>query len=186
MELNIDPAKIRNRYALATVLLLVFESLFVLWFKSAGSWQERVAAGLLAAIALLAFFYMIFLSRSTAILDPSAKKLQGKWQFESNSQGGHAGTGTSSIAVAGSNVMISGILFEAGEQVGTFSSEVVRVHENRVVFYYVLRDTKKGENMDAVSILIFNPDDPNELNGDWIVASKIPRHGSVKYTRVSR
>ncbi len=182
MALTLDPSKIKGRYALAAVIALVFESLFIAWFASASNSYERIAAGALAAVVLLAFLYMTLSNRMVAI-DPGAKKLLGKWEFESVSQKGTRGTGNLSISHSGSNLVISGTLDEKGEQIGTFNSEVVRVNENRLIFYYVLRDTKKYENMDAVSIVVFDPNEPNELNGDWIVASKTPRHGSIKYRR---
>ena len=52
MTLKIDPSKITNKFALATVITLVFESLLFLWFKSAVDSYERMAAGTHAAIVL--------------------------------------------------------------------------------------------------------------------------------------
>lgn len=182
MSLKIDPSKIRSRLGLATVITLAFEALFLLWFQSSTNSYERVAAGILATLVLIAFLFRA-LSPATVPLDPGAKKLLGKWEFDSVSQKGTKGTGILNIAHSGHNLFISGTLCEDGNQIGTFSSEVVRVNENRLIFYYILRDTIKFENMDAVSIVVFDPSEPNELNGDWIVASKTPKHGSVIYKR---
>ncbi len=182
--MKIDPSKINNKFALAAVITLAFESLFFLWFNSANSTQERIAAGILASLVLCVFLFRIF-SKEKYHLDKNAKKLIGKWEFESKSAHDKVGKGTLNISFSARNTLnISGVLYEDGEQIGTFNSEVARVNENRLIFYYILRDRKKMENMDAVSIVIFDPNEPNELNGDWIVASKVPRHGSVKYKRI--
>lgn len=102
MPIKFDPTKITNKFGLAAVITLAFETLFFLWFQSASDSIERIAAGVLATLILVIFLFRIF-SKDTLSLD---------------------------------------------------------------------------------SKLVFDPDDPNELNGDWIVASKMPRHGSVTYKRV--
>jgi len=182
MGIKIKPELIKNRWALGTVLLIAFESLFFLWFSTAESSNERIVAGVIAAIVLIVFLSKM-LVKEKFHLNPHAGKLVGKWKFSSTSSSGTAGSGTLSISISSGQIIISGVLLEDGEQIGTFSSEVTRVNENRIIFYYVLRDSSKNESMDAVSILVFDPNDPNELHGDWIVASKTPRHGSVKYIR---
>lgn len=184
MGISLNPELIKNRWALGAVLLIVFESLFLLWFSNAEDPNERIIAGVIAAVVLIVFLLKI-LSKENAQISPHAEKLVGKWTLTSISSSGTEGHGTLSIAKSKNQIAISGVLHEGGKQVGTFNSEVTRVNENRIIFYYVLRDSSKNENMDAVSILVFDPNDPNELHGDWIVASKTPRHGSVKYVRES-
>jgi hypothetical protein len=182
MVLKIDPTKITSKFGIATVIVIAFESLFFLWFQSATEPMERIAAGVLAAIVLVIFLFRVF-TKDKSVLDPSAKKLVGKWNFTSTSNKGKEGHGTLNISNMNNHLHISGVLFEGGKQTGTFNSEVTRVNQNRLIFYYVLRDQNKMENMDAVSIVVFDPEEPKELNGDWIVASKTPHHGSVSYTR---
>ncbi len=184
MVQRISPHKITTKFSLAAVLTLAFESLFLVWFSSASDSVERIAAGGLAALVLVVFLLRTF-SKDGPSLDASAMKLVGNWEISSISQKGAIGTGTLSISHAKSQLYLAGILYENGEQIGTFSSEVTRVNENRLIFYYVLRDRNKMEMMDAVSIVVFDPNEPTELKGDWIVASRTPRHGSVTYKRVS-
>ncbi len=184
MALKIDPSKITSKFGLATVITLAFESLFFLWFQSATESIERIIAGVLAALVLVVFLFRVF-SKDGGMLDPSAKKLIGKWTFSSTSQNGTKGTGTLNISSNLKNeLIINGLLYIDGNQIGPFKSEVTRVNENRLIFYYVLRDG--FESIDAVSILVFDSEEPNELNGDWIVASKKPMHGCVTYKRVNK
>lgn len=182
MELKFKPQLIKNRWALGAVLLIVFESIFLLWFHNAEDPTKRIVAGVIAAV-ILVFFLIIVLSRDKSQTSPHAEKLVGKWTLSSTSSSGSKGAGSLNISISNGQISISGVLLEDGKQIGTFSSEVTRVNENRIIFYYILRDSSKNETMDAVSILVFDPNDPKELHGDWIVASKTPRHGSVKYTR---
>ncbi len=184
MALNISPEKITTKFGLAALLTLAFESLFLFWFGSASDSLERIAAGSLATLVLVVFLFRTFSTRKPDI-DANAMKLVGKWEVQSESQKGSIGEGELNISFSNGNLSLAGVLSEGGEQIGTFASEVTRVNENRLIFYYVLRDRKKMENMDAVSIVIFDPNDPTELQGDWIVASKTPRHGTVKYRKVS-
>jgi hypothetical protein len=182
MTLKIDPTKITSKFGIASVIVIAFESLFFLWFQSATESLERVTAGGLAAIVLVIFLFRVF-AKDEPMLDPGAKKIVGKWKFISTSSKGNEGHGMLTISNVDNNLCISGVLYEGDKQTGTFNSEVTRVNQNRLIFYYVLRDQNKMENMDAVSIVVFDPEEPKELNGDWIVASKTPHHGSIRYTR---
>ena len=179
-----DLSGVRTPLALATVITLVFEALFLKWFTAAESSMERIAAGSIAAVVLVVFL-VIVLSRDGAALTPNAKALIGTWDFTSRSEHGKVGTGEVSISRSLNRLVLSGFLEVDGTRVGTFSSQVTRVNDNRLIFYYVLRDLQRGENMDAVSVLVFDPESPDALRGDWIVASRTPRHGSVEYTRRS-
>lgn len=188
MGLKIDPSKITTKFNLATVIVLAFEALFILWLKTASDSNERMVAGFLAAAVLIIFIYRTFTIGKvpTEELDPNASKLIGKWEIDSKSSNGTVGEGELTISLTGNHLNIFGNLYVDGERLGSILSEVTRVNENRLIFYYVLRDTVHEENMDAVSILLFDPEDPKTLNGDWIVASKTPkpRHGNLTLKKI--
>lgn len=188
MTLKIDPSKITTKFNLATVIVLAFEALFFLWLKTASNSNERIIAGILAAGLLVVFIYRTFTigKVSSNELDPNASKLLGKWAIDSTSSNETKGTGELTISLIGSHLNLFGNLDVDGKRLGSIHSEVTRVNENRLIFYYVLRDTVNNENMDAVSILFFDPENPETLYGDWIVASKYPkpRHGNLTLRRI--
>ena len=185
-----DISKINGPYALLGAFLLIFESILVFWiFRAEGS-IERISAGLLATVNLMAFLLVVIritnkkpeMPPHNALLD----SLCGKWEYHSVSITGAKRDGTCTIKKQDGQLVVTGNYKKDGARVGSWHSEMTRVRDNRLIFYYILRDTshEDAETVDAVTILIFDPDDPTTMEGDWIVVGKDKKHGRVDYKRI--
>ncbi len=186
---NINPAKITTTKALLTAFLLIFETIFVFWLFKATSSFERIVAGIIIA-AVFVFFLIIVKQLEKPVDVPSTtnelyKAIIGKWDYKSESSHGTIRTGWCEISVRDGELTLAGNFTKDGKGVGSWESQVARVRENRLIFYYILKDNSTEEHafVDAVTILVFQGDKPTQMEGDWIVVGKDKKYGRVDYTR---
>lgn len=190
MNTQIDPSKIRTRLAFASLLTLTFEALFILWFTNASTAAERIVAGILSAVVLLSFLIIVFdskiLSKPDLVILTKAKKLVGKWQVTSRSRTGLISTGIMHIARDGNSLAIKCDLYLDEKLLGNIHSSIVKVNENRLIYQYQMYVAPKAITMDAVSIMLFDPDAPETMNGNWIVAStsEAPHCGTIECKKI--
>lgn len=184
-----DPSKITGTYPLLAAFLLIGETVLIYWLSKATTSFERIIAGILITIIFIVF--MIIVKQMNRVDDVPAtikeqfKAVCGKWDYRSESSHGTVRTGWCEISVQNGELTLSGNFTKDGKGVGSWQSEVARVRENRLIFYYILNDNSNQEHqsVDAVTILIFQGDKPATMEGDWIVVGKEKKYGRVDYTR---
>jgi len=184
-----DPSKIKSPYGALAAFLLVVQAVLIYWFAAAETSFERIAAGIVLTVnAFLFLAALIKVSRipsAEAAADLKlARQLCGNWIYSSEASSGDTAAGDCTITLAGNQLVLSGTYKVNGVLVGTWSTEMTRLRENRILFYYVLRDKSPGHGLsDAVSVLLFDPQNLAEMVGDWILVGKESRQGSVRFTR---
>lgn len=188
-EAKFDPSKIKSPFSALAAFLLVLQAVLIYWLAAAETSTERIAAGIVLTVNAFLFLATLFRiarlpsAESTADLK-LARQLCGRWSYASESSSGDTATGDCTITLAGNQLVLSGTYHLNGDLVGTWSTEMTRLRENRILFYYVLRDKSPGHGLsDAVSVLLFDPQDLEEMVGDWIVVGQESRQGSVKFRR---
>ncbi len=184
-----DPAKITGTYPLLGAFLLIVESVLIYWLSKASSSFERIFAGILITIIFIVFMVIVRQMNRTdsvpATVKEQYKAVCGRWDYRSESSHGTIRTGWCEISVQDGELSLAGNFSKDGKGVGSWQSQVARVRENRLIFYYVLNDNSDAghQSVDAVTILVFQGEKPAQMEGDWIVVGKEKKYGRVDYTR---
>ncbi len=184
-----DPGKIKSPYGVLAAFLLVLQAILIYWLAVAGSPWERIAAGVVLTANAAFFFVATLKVARMPVSEVStdielARKLCGRWVYSSEAASGETASGECTISLRGGELNLSGTYRLDGALVGTWIAEMTRLRESRILFYYMLRETTAGHGLtDAVSVLLFDPENLSEMLGDWIVVGKEKRQGSVRFSR---
>jgi hypothetical protein len=187
-------AALHGNRALAGLAALLAEVLFGGWFLVAGTSAERIVAGLLFAIVLLAVVYLAMRRPSgTAKPGPDpmvlkvAKQLSGGWTIDSHpgpSSHRPEGVGKADIRRSGPGLSITGNVDQGADSGFDFSSEAAWIKENELVFCYTFQEA--GNRRRALTVLrLPSEPHPTRLEGTWFVAGHAIS-GKVVYTKPAK
>jgi hypothetical protein len=171
--------------------------LIYLFFGSQNYFELRdISRGIVATGPIAAYAAMVWLgyslyarvSRLHMPEDPLAKAVQGDWKFTSTSAvHQRERKGTCHISYDRGALSLSGTFLDGDKPVGEWESEMASVKGRRISFIYDLTELQedgKHRDFDGICRLTANSDDPEQMEGFWVIAGADYHSGSIVYERV--
>jgi hypothetical protein len=160
------------------------------YFELTDQARGIVAVGPIAAyVGLVLVGWRIYLRISATLSPPhpALRHLLGDWTLKSISARGNIGEGKCQISSVQGRLSLSGDFVENGVYIGSWSSEIAQLKDNRLHMVYTLRELKKGEmrTIDCLCTLSFGSPPISQMTGIWIVAGQKDRVGNVTYTKTT-